>query len=102
MEQSELMEKLGKIVTGPEIHNDSPNIEDLPLCEPLPSDDKAFWKEQEGIFPQYASINAHSTDAVLAKELGNFPFWSGQESFLKTMESLYAKGSSILKYKIEV
>lgn len=100
MEQSELMEKLGKIVIGPTIHNDFKNLEALPLSEPLPSDDKEFWKEQE-ILPQYASIHAHSIDAVLAKELGTFPFWSGQEPFLKTMETLYAKGSSISKYQIE-
>lgn len=101
MEQSELMDKLGKMVADSEIQDDAQNFEDLSLSEPLPIDDKEFWKEQEILLPQYTLVHTHSIDAVLAKELGTFPFWSGQTPFLQTMETLYSKGSSIAQYQIE-
>jgi uncharacterized Zn finger protein len=33
--------------------------------------------------------------AALPKRLGSFPFWRGEERFLDTMESIYAKASPV-------
>ncbi len=67
------------------------------LPEALPLDPEAFW----GSLPENPeqkkspSLEVHipPIPAALPKRLGKFPFWSGEEDLLETLEEIYKKAS---------
>ncbi len=65
-------------------------VEAPPPSEPLPVDPAAFWTG--GPLPTDAAVPVSSprVSAALAKRLGNFPFWRGNDPFLDTLEKTYA------------
>ena len=65
-------------------------------AEPLAPDVDAFWGPAHEHDPAGAEGAARlpAANAVIARRLGNFPFWAGQDAFLPTMESVYGKAAS--------
>jgi len=43
----------------------------------------------------FGEVRIPPIPAALPKRLGSFPFWRGEERFLDTMESIYAKASPV-------
>ena len=60
--------------------------------EPLPSEPDAFWG---GTAPHRdeEAVQAPAMQAALPKQLGGFPFWSGEEPFMQRMEEMYGMAS---------
>ncbi|MFH1138933.1 MAG: SWIM zinc finger family protein [Pseudomonadota bacterium] len=61
--------------------------------EPLPTDPVLFW--QAGPAGNVKPLDAAppAVPAALARRLGPFPFWRGEDDFLSHLEGLYAKAS---------
>ncbi len=61
----------------------------------ISSDPKDFW--EGGPLPADFLIETKpsSSRATLLKQLGDFPFWRGEENILKTLEPVYAKASEV-------
>jgi uncharacterized Zn finger protein len=57
--------------------------------EPLPDDPTAFWAGRGVPSDLVPSVQAPPVPAALAKRLGNFPFWRGEEHFLETLVPIY-------------
>jgi len=67
----------------------SPVAAPLPAAAPLPQDPQAFWGGPAGIAPPPgpgALLSAPPVGSTLARRLGSFPFWRGQEAFLEAMD----------------
>ena len=63
-----------------------------PPIEPLPTSPSKFWSL--GHEKQYDLGTVHpSTSAFVLKQLGNFPFWRGENSFAGTMKEMYDEAS---------
>jgi uncharacterized Zn finger protein len=63
---------------------------------PLPPDPGAFWGSPS--LPDAAGAEAwaapaRESGAALARRLGGFPFWRGQEGFLEAMDLIYARAT---------
>jgi uncharacterized Zn finger protein len=58
--------------------------------EPLPGDGARFW--QGGLLANdfFGEVHLPPVAAALAKRLGHFPFWRGEQAFLEEMERIYA------------
>lgn len=64
-----------------------------PQATPLPSDPVVFWSAKplaSGWLPRAEAPKVH---AAIAKRLGHFPFWRGEEKFLEALESMYQRAS---------
>jgi uncharacterized Zn finger protein len=61
--------------------------------EPLPSDPGAFWKGTR-IPPSSLRTDLPAQNATLAKQLGNFPFWRGENDLAKILEKIYAAAAA--------
>lgn len=102
MERAEMMKKLSggeeAVPTKNKVDSDSETqtfdrgYEDIQVCGFL-SDPKGFW--EGGTLPTDFLIgtNLSSLRATLLKQLGDFPFWRGEENILKTLEPVYEKAS---------
>lgn len=60
---------------------------------PLPSEPKVFWGNIEIRSDFFGETTVPSTPAALPKQLGNFPFWRGEERFLDTLVPIYRDAS---------
>ena len=60
---------------------------------PLPGDPLAFWGRPDQADQPYSSEPVPTEDAVLPKQMGNFPMWRGEERFVKVMEEIYHRAS---------
>jgi uncharacterized Zn finger protein len=63
--------------------------------EGLTSDISKFWNGEAISDDIFGEVRIPSIAAALPKRLGSFPFWRGEERFLDTMESIYAKTSPV-------
>jgi len=61
--------------------------------EPLSADPGLFWGQELPEDEPGEEVRIPGLCAALAKQLGSFPFWRGQESFLPTLEVLYRRAS---------
>ena len=64
-----------------------------PAPEPLPDDPAAYWTGCGVPSDLVANVQAPPVPAALAKRLGNFPFWRGEEHFLETLVPIYRQAS---------
>jgi uncharacterized Zn finger protein len=68
-----------------------------PPPEPLPLDPGTFWGSPSPpgtAGPEaWAAAPARESGAALARRLGGFPFWRGQEGFLEAMDLAYAQAA---------
>jgi len=62
-------------------------------AEPLPADPELFWGQELPADEAGGEVRIPNLCAALPKQLGSFPFWRGQESFLHTLEALYRRAS---------
>jgi uncharacterized Zn finger protein len=53
---------------------------------PVPADPAAFWGSEALFVPPKVDLRAPPVAAPLLKQLGRFPFWRGEESFLPALE----------------
>ena len=77
----------------------SPAAATTPLvtpADPLSPDTSAFWGRAYEPDPArlVGAVRVPTVNAVIARRLGNFPFWAGSDAFLPTMESVYGKAGS--------
>ena len=65
--------------------------------EPLPVDADEFWGQENADREEVAHGAAHipTVSATLPKQLGNFPFWRGKESFILALEEIYRCASPV-------
>jgi uncharacterized Zn finger protein len=63
--------------------------------EALTSDISKFWNGEAISDDIFGEVRIPPIPAALPKRLGSFPFWRGEERFLDTMESIYAKASPV-------
>jgi uncharacterized Zn finger protein len=63
--------------------------------EGLTSDISKFWNGETISDDIFGEVRIPPIPAALPKRLGSFPFWRGEERFLDTMESIYAKASPV-------
>jgi uncharacterized Zn finger protein len=61
----------------------------------LTSDISKFWNGEAISDDIFGEVRIPSIAAALPKRLGSFLFWRGEERFLDTMESIYAKTSPV-------
>jgi uncharacterized Zn finger protein len=61
----------------------------------LTPDISNFWNGEAISDDIFGEVRIPSIAAALPKRLGSFPFWRGEERFLDTMESIYAKTSPV-------
>jgi uncharacterized Zn finger protein len=61
----------------------------------LTSDISKFWNGEAISDDIFGEVRIPPISAALPKRLGSFPFWRGEERFLDTMESIYAKASPV-------
>jgi uncharacterized Zn finger protein len=62
-------------------------------AEPLSADPGLFWGQELPADEPGGEVHIPGLCAALPKQLGSFPFWRGQESFLSTLEALYRRAS---------
>jgi len=62
---------------------------------PLPPEPDIFWGKHEVKNDFLGETDIPAIPAPLLKQLGNFPFWRGEERFLETLAPVYSKASSI-------
>jgi len=63
------------------------------VSEPLRTDTGIFWNGTDETENTSGEIQKPQINAALPKRLGNFPFWRGNEQFLKIMETIYTRAS---------
>jgi len=63
--------------------------------EPLPVAPKVFWGEGDTPDDLFGEVRVPPVAAALAKQLGNFPFWRGEERFVEAMERIYGSASPV-------
>jgi uncharacterized Zn finger protein len=61
--------------------------------EPLAADPAAFWRGGELPDDFFGEVQAPPVAAALPRRLGGFPFWRGDEPFLKALEPLYSRAA---------
>jgi uncharacterized Zn finger protein len=61
--------------------------------EPLSEDPGLFWGQALPDDDPGEEVRIPGFCAALPKQLGSFPFWRGQESFLPTLEAIYRRAS---------
>ena len=65
-------------------------------ADPLSPDTDVFWGRTYEPDPArvVGAARVPAANAVIARRLGSFPFWTGSDAFLPTMESVYGKTAS--------
>ncbi|MCX5873421.1 MAG: SWIM zinc finger family protein [Deltaproteobacteria bacterium] len=63
--------------------------------EPLTSDPMSFWGQAKTNDVVSAEVSVPTVAGALAKRLGGFPLWRGQQNFLEFLEKVYAKASPV-------
>ena len=76
----------------PEPRAASPKPAQDSRAEPLPSDPGKFWGQGLGEYDP-GDVFVPDIPAALPKQLGNFPFWRGEEDFADVMEKTYQDAS---------
>ena len=68
----------------------------LALADPLPEDPDAFWGSayEPDLARVVGAARVPVANAVIARRLGGFPFWTGSEPFLPTLETVYGAAAS--------
>jgi uncharacterized Zn finger protein len=61
--------------------------------EPIPADPAAFWKGTR-IPPASLRTDAPVQNATLVKQLGNFPFWRGENDLSKILDRIYSAATA--------
>jgi uncharacterized Zn finger protein len=61
--------------------------------EPIATDPGVFWHGGELPDDFFGEVQAPPVAAALPRRLGGFPFWRGDEPFLKAIEPLYARAA---------
>jgi len=67
-----------------------------PPPEPLPPEPDAFWTSPSlpgAAGPEAWAAPGREPGAALARRLGGFPFWRGQEGFLEALDQTYARAA---------
>jgi len=62
--------------------------------EPIAANAVSFWCGGDLPADVVGEINVPRVSAALPKRLGNFPFWRGTESFIESLEPIYARASA--------
>jgi uncharacterized Zn finger protein len=65
------------------------------LSEPLTSDVSKFWSGGSVSDDLLGGALIPTVPAALPKQLGNFPFWRGEERFLNAIEPIYVQSSPL-------
>ncbi len=73
----------------------APVEEEEVATEPLPSDPTTFWGAGSSPPLPVQRPSGLAAGAALARRLGNFPFWRGNDRFFDTLEPVYARAASI-------
>lgn len=77
-----------------EITSESNVAHEAPVeTEPLSADPGLFWGQAIPDDDPGEEVRIPSLCAALPKQLGSFPFWRGQESFLPKLEAIYRRAS---------
>ncbi|MFP4477121.1 MAG: SWIM zinc finger family protein [Desulfatibacillaceae bacterium] len=66
-----------------------------PPPEPLPVDPVVFWSGATDADEEEKDISVPAVCAALPKQLGSFPFWRGQKSFMSSIETFYGNASPL-------
>ena len=61
---------------------------------PLSAEPDKFWGKSVQNSGREISINTSNVHAAGPKQLGNFPFWRGEEHFLRSLEDIYEKAAN--------
>jgi uncharacterized Zn finger protein len=61
--------------------------------EPLPEDTAAFWQGTPLPESFHGAVEIPRIPAALARRLGNFPFWRGNERLMDALERIYSSAS---------
>lgn len=64
-------------------------------CIILSTVPEEFWGKADKYNNDFGEVRIPSISAALSKQLRNFPFWRGQESFLPAMEKVYQEASQL-------
>lgn len=67
--------------------------ESVSVQTPLPSEPEVFWGNIDIKSDFLGETTVPSTPAALPKQLGNFPFWRGEERFLDILVPIYREAS---------
>lgn len=67
----------------------------LDAPEPLPAEAEAFWGGAGAEQDAGAEVTVPTVAASLAKRLGSFPFWRGEEDFFTVLEAIYRMASPV-------
>jgi len=62
---------------------------------PLPHEPGAFWGKDDVQWAFLGEVRIPPVAAALAKRLGNFPFWRGEEGFADALEDIYREASAL-------
>jgi uncharacterized Zn finger protein len=65
------------------------------LSEPLTSDISKFWNGSSVSDDFFGEVRVPLVAAALAKRLGSFPFWRGEERFLDVIEPIHIQASPL-------
>lgn len=102
MDRDELVKGLGhasgapkKSVKGPLVSRDKPKPAAPVAPEPLPEDPDLFWRSPARDKAEEKEVSIPRVPAALAKRLGSFPLWRGQEHFVESLESIYSTASPV-------
>ncbi len=71
----------------------APEQASVPLS--LPSDPELFWGNSDISSNSFGEISIPAVSAALPKQLGNFPFWRGEQKFLEALEPIYKNASPV-------
>ena len=68
----------------------------LAPADPLPEDPDAFWGSayEPDLARVVGAARVPVANAVIARRLGSFPFWTGSDPFLPTLETVYGAAAS--------
>ncbi len=68
----------------------------LAPADPLPEDPDAFWGSayEPDLARVVGAARVPVANAVIARRLGGFPFWTGSDPFLPTLETVYGAAAS--------
>ncbi|MBI3550877.1 MAG: SWIM zinc finger family protein [Elusimicrobia bacterium] len=69
------------------------------LVTPVPADPDVFWGSETLFTSPKVDLRTPPVDAPLLKQLGNFPFWRGEERFLPALEG-FCKAASLAAVEI--
>jgi len=64
-----------------------------PEPEPISAEPSSFWGQRENQDCNLGEVIIPETRAALAKRLGSFPFWRGEENFMTALEKIYQRAS---------